>query len=261
MADMLPGSREGTFRLLALTQGLWGERIVANVRAESPDWQVDSWSAPRGIPLVVDDPAEFLPETLPETDLLLSLGETAGLAQLIPEAVAHSHAAAAIVPIDRNVSLPEGLVKQLKGWLGDMGVPAVFPKPFCSLTEETYNRPPLLTPYDDPLIRRFAARFGRPQVDVTVEDDRVAEVHILRQAACGCTQTIAESLRGVHVKNAPDEAALLHHHFPCLASMTMDRDYLDTLMHVSGNIVREAFRDALGDHIRQSYLRPDGRVE
>ncbi|MGA9191327.1 MAG: DUF166 family protein [Anaerolineales bacterium] len=261
MSVGLPGSWEGTFRLLALTQGLWGERIVANLRVESPDWEVNAWSAPPAMPLVVDDPDEFLPDTLPQVDLLLALGDTPGLVQLVPDAVRMSGAKAVLAPIDRETALPDGLAHQLKGWLADMGVPAVFPKPFCSLTQDSINFPPLVTTYDDPLIQRFAARFGRPQVEIEVADGRVSRVVIIRQAACGCTQSIAESLPGVPVADAPEAAALMHHHYPCLASMNIDRDYQDTLMHVSGNIVKKAFREGLGEHYRPGYVRPDGLTD
>jgi hypothetical protein len=261
MATGLPGTWEGTFRLLVLTQGLWGERIASNVRAQAPDWQVFDWAAPKAMPLVIDDPADFLPETLPEADLLLALGDTAGLAQLVPDAVRLSGARAVIAPIDREVSLPQGLANQLKQWLEDMDVPAVFPKPFCSLTEASYNYPPLVTPYEDPIIRHFAARFGRPEFKIDVVGGHVSKVEAVRQAACGCSLSIAEALRGVPADEAADAAALQHHHYPCLASMTIDKDYQDTLMHVSGNIVKRAVRDALGDHVRTVYLRPGGLVD
>jgi hypothetical protein len=153
------------------------------------------------------------------------------------------------------------LAAQLQGWLAEMGVPAIFPKPFCSLTEDSVNFPPLVTPYDDPLIRRFAVRFGRPQVELEVTDGRISRVEIGRQAACGCTQSIAKGLIGVPAEDAPEAAALMHHHFPCLASMNIDRDYQDTLMHVSGNIVKKAFREALGESGRKRTFRPAGFVD
>jgi hypothetical protein len=52
---------------------------VSNLRAEAPDWEINAWSAPPAIPLVVDEPADFLPHTFPEADLVLALGDTPGL--------------------------------------------------------------------------------------------------------------------------------------------------------------------------------------
>jgi hypothetical protein len=63
------------------------------------------------------------------------------------------------------------------------------------------------------------------------------------------------------VDQALEEAGMLHHHFPCLASMNQDPDYHDTLMHVSGNILKDSLKQALGDHLKVTYLRPTGQVD
>ena len=57
-----PADSEGRaqLRVLAVTQGQWGERIAENIRQYAPDtWQVHIWGAPRVIPPVVDDPATY----------------------------------------------------------------------------------------------------------------------------------------------------------------------------------------------------------
>jgi len=250
------------FRVLAVTQAQWGERIALNVRRAAPaDWLVEIWPAPRRIPPVVDDPDEFLPASLPQADLLLALGDVPGLAQLVPDIVRRCGAKAVIAPIDRNESLPPGLAHQLKGWLDEMGVAAAFPKPFCTLTTTTYNRTPLVTTYDDPLIRRFAEHFGRPGFRVTVEDGYIRQAQVTRDSPCGCAQRVAEGLTGLPVDESIEAAGMLHHHFPCLASMNQDADYHDTLMHVSGNIMRDSLKEEVQQHLTLVYMRPDGHVE
>lgn len=255
----LPAS---TFRLLAVTQGLWGERIADNLRCHAPsDWLVEVWAAPRIIPPVVDEPEDFLPPTLPAADLVLALGEVPGLAQIIPEVVRRTGARAVIAPIDRNESLPPGLVGQLRGWLGAMGVAAAFPKPFCSLTCESYNRTPLVTAYEDPLIRRFAEHFGRPVFRADVAQGKIERVEVVRDAACGCARHVAEGLAGTPVDQAVEAGGMLHHHYPCLASMNKDPDYHDTLMHVSGHFLQDALKDVIRPHLASAYLRPSSLVE
>jgi hypothetical protein len=251
------------FRVLAVTQALWGERIAANIRAHAPsDWSVESWAAPRLIPPIVDDPETFLPASLPKADLVLALGEVPGLAQLIPDLVRRSGAKAVIAPIDRNESLPPGLAVQLKTWLDAMGVPSVYPKPFCSLTETSCNRTPLAAPYDDPTIRRFAQHFGRPQFKAIVESGRIVHLDVVRDAACGCARLVAAGLVGTSVDESIEKAGMLHHHFPCLASMNQDADYHDTLMHVSGNLLQDALKEEVRTHLTPvAYLRPDNLVE
>jgi hypothetical protein len=251
-------------RVLIVTQGQWGERIGDNVGQYHPaSWVIEHWSAPKRLPLVVDEPAEYLPPALPAADLILALGETAGVPQLIPDIIKLTDARSVIAPIDRNESLPPGLVKQLQGWLADQGVGAVFPRPFCSLTETSYNLPPIQVEYQDPLIREFARVFGRPRFLVSVgPDDHLTLVLVERDSACGCARFVAEGLAGQPVAEAEFRAGMLHHHFPCLASMNQDQDYSDTLMHVSGHIVREAIKAEIRDYLEPTpYLRPDGRVE
>lgn len=250
------------FRLLAVTQGLWGNRIADNLRHHAPaDWLVEAWAAPAVIPPVVDDPEEYLPPGLAPADLVLALGEVPGLAQLIPEVVRLTGARAVIAPIDRNESLPPGLVRQLKDWLEAIGVAAAFPKPFCSLTCESYNRTPLVTPYTDPLIRRFAEHFGRPLFRAEVSQGKIERVEVVRDAACGCARHVAEGLAGTPVGEAVEAAGMLHHHYPCLASMNKDADYHDTLMHVSGHFLQDAIKDVLRPHLASVYLRPSSFVE
>jgi hypothetical protein len=253
---------DSTLSILAVTQGQWGERIAENISANAPsDWSVQSWAAPRVIPPIVDDPEDFLPERLPRADLVIALGDVGGLAQLIPDVVRKVGAKAVIAPIDRNTALPQGLATQLKGWLEDMGVASAFPKPFCSLTETSYNRTPLVVHYEDALIARFARHFGKPEIKVDVEQGRIQATQVVRDAACGCGRYVSENLIGTPVEDALEEAGMLHHHFPCLASMNKDADYFDTLMHVSGNLLKDALKDELGAHLATIYLRPQGRVE
>jgi hypothetical protein len=250
-------------RILTLTQALWGERIAENVRRFSPPhWSVARHALPRTIPAVVDDPDEFLPAQLPQADLLLALGETPGAATLIPDAARLCGARAVIAPIDRNESLPAGLVRQVRGWLSDQGVAVVFPKPLCSLTETTLNGGSILEPYDDPLISAFARVFGKPRLKLTIDIDRVIRgAEVERDSACGCARHVADGIVGCPAAEAEQRAGLLHHHFPCLASMNQDADYRDTLMHVSGNILRDAVKDEIQGHVDVPMLRPFGRVD
>jgi hypothetical protein len=251
-------------RLLAVTQGQWGERIARHIQQTCPTgWTVHQWPAPRVLPPVVDEPEEFLPPVLPRVDVILALGDTPGVPQLIPDIVKMTGARSVIAPIDRNESLPPGLVEQVQRWLADVGVAVAFPKPFCSLTETTYNYPPIVVAYDDPLIRAFAARYGAPRFRATIQpDDRIGAVQVERDSACGCARKVAEGLAGCPVDEAEYQAGMLHHHFPCLASMNQDADYGDTLMHISGRILREAVNEQIRDHLTPTpYFRPMGRVE
>ncbi|MCS6907346.1 MAG: DUF166 family protein, partial [Anaerolineales bacterium] len=70
-----------------------------------------------------------------------------------------------------------------------------------------------------------------------------------------------QGLVGVAVEEAQEKAGLLHHHYPCLASMGVDSDFSDTLMHVSGNILKDEVWDQVKPFCRIQYLIPGERSE
>ena len=128
-------------RILAIITGEYGQRHVDNIRKHGPsDWEIEVWRAPAILPPIIDYPEDYLPESLPPADLVLAFGEHRGVAELVVEAAKMVGARAVIAPVDREEWLPRGLARQLRGWLTDMGVACVTPKPLCSLTETHYYR-------------------------------------------------------------------------------------------------------------------------
>ena len=249
-------------KILAMIHGEYGRRNVANIRANGPSsWSVETWKAPGILPLVIDEPEEFVPSTLPPADLLLCFQEDSRAAQLIPEVARRTGARAVIAAIDREEWLPRGLANQLARWFQDRQIPAAFPKPLCSLTEESYGLRESATRYQSDLISEFARSFGRPRFEVSCDRSAgcIRFVRVMRDSVCGCARSVAAQLAGVRVQDAVETAGLAHHHHPCMASMGIDPDFNDTLMHVSGTLMKEAVRDALASPV--TYLTPEGRVE
>ena len=250
--------------ILAIITGEYGQRHVDNIRTRGPaDWQVEVWRAPAILPPVIDYPEDYLPESLPPADLILALGEHRGVAELVPDVARMTGARAVIAPVDREEWLPRGLARQLRGWLAEMGVACVTPKPFCSLTETHYNVRRHQEEYDSSLIAEFARWFGRPEFSITVDGRArtITAVEVVRDACCGCAHHVAQGLVGVPVDAAEQEAGLLHHHYPCLAGMARDPDFNDTLMHVSGNILKERVGERTGPFRRVVYIVPGERSE
>ncbi len=251
-------------RILAIIHGEYGQRKVENIRKHGPaEWTVEVWRAPAVLPPVIDYPEDYLPDELPPADLILALGEHPGVAELVPEVAKMTGARAVIAPIDNNDWLPKGLANQLRGWLADIGVNSVFPKPFCSLTETSYGVRRYRVEYDDPLIAEFARHFGQPELRITCDPDtgQITEVEVVRDATCGCARYVAQGLVGVSADEAEHEAGMLHHHYPCLASMGKDADFDDTLMHVSGNILKENVGEQVKPFKKVVYFVPHGEVE
>ena len=234
-----------------MIQGEYGRRIVDNVREHSPqDWEVLVWEAPQFLPPIVDDPEEFLPQDPPQVDLILSLAENRSASELIPDLAVLTGAQAVIAPVDNRAWLPRGMMRQMEHRLAAKSIPSAFPTAFCALE---------IQPGQHPLIQKFATHFGRPKLEIEVEGDQIARVKILREAPCGNTRFVAQRLVGVPIEEAEEQAGLAHHHYPCLASMAMDDEFGDTLMHRSGLMTKLAVHDPLRPLLRERtvYIRPD----
>jgi hypothetical protein len=252
-------------RILAITSGAYGQRHVDNIRAHGPaDWQLETWQAPAVLPPMIDYPEDHLPEAFAPADLILSFAELRGVAELLPDIARMTGARAVIAPVDNEAWLPRGLARQLRGWLADVGVTCVTPKPLCSLTETHYGqRRRQQEAYDDPLIRAFAQHFGQPDLRLTVDPQtrRITAAEVARDAVCGCARHVAQGLVGISVDEAEQQTGLLHHHYPCQASMGIDTDYGDTLMHVSGHLLRDNVAAQVRPFIQVRYLVPDKQAD
>ena len=116
---------------------------------------------------------------------------------------------------------------------------------------------------DDSLIAEFARYFGKPELQITVDPEtrQISAAQVQRDAVCGCARYVAQRLVGVAVDDAEQEAGLLHHHYPCLASMGVDADYGDTLMHISGNVLKDNVGAQVKPFKRIQYIAPGIRSE
>jgi len=224
-------------RILIAIQGHYGQRIADNIRKCGPTgWKVHTFTFEQDLPAIIDDAEEFLPKDLPRADLLISLGEHPGIAQMIPDMVKKSDAKAVIAPADNRTWLPPGLAMQIKRKLESMGVDMVYPVPFCTLSEKDSQ---------NPLIVEFAKYFGRPDVDIELDNDKIKRVIVIRGAPCGCSRYVADGLVGIWERDAVEKAGLLHHQYPCLSTMVMDQEFEDTLMHRAGLMTKLAAEKAI----------------
>lgn len=224
-------------KILAIVQGNYGKRMAETWEKHGPkDWNVETLEITSSLPMMIEEPSEFLPKDIPNADLVISLGEHASVAELLPNIVKASGARAVIAPVDNRAWLPPGLVKQLERTFQKLGVAVVFPVTFCTLQEGDS---------DDPLIREFAHHFGAPEVEIEVETDRVKGARVIRSAPCGSTYFVAEELRGTKIMDAEEKSGLLHHNYPCLATMNVDWQFHDTLMHRAGYFTKQAVKHAL----------------
>jgi hypothetical protein len=248
-------------KILAIVTGEYGTRHVENIKVNGPDaWQVQTWKTPPVFPPFIDDPEDFLPEEMPPADLILSFAEHKGAAELLPEIARKTGAKAVVVGVDDEAWLPRGLDRQLRGWLEEMGIVCVTPKPLCSLTETEYGVTRHDTAsYQNPLIAEFARYFGKPELELEIDPDSrtITAVKTKRDAVCGCARFVADGLVGLSVNEAEEKAGLLHHHFPCLASMVkLPHFNQDTLMHVSGQVLKDNVGEQVKPHKTVRQFKP-----
>lgn len=248
-------------QILAIVSGEYGIRHVDNIKKHAPaDWQIESWQAPKVLPPVIDYPEEYLPDYFNPADLIISFAEHRGVAELLPDIAKMTGAAGIIASVDNETWLPRGLARQLRGWLERKNVVCVTPKPLCALTETAYgvSRKEWIE-YQCNEISAFAALFGKPELRIEVDpvEKTIQKVSVARDAVCGCARFVAEGLVGIHVEDAEEKAGLLHHHYPCMASMEKDIDYnQDTLMHASGNILKENVKEQIKPFKTVRYFQP-----
>ncbi len=240
-------------KILIIIQGKYGNRIVEHIKSRAPeDWEINSWKLPNISEPIVEEPDNYLPVELPEADLILHLGEQAQAAQLIPDMVKGTGAQGVVASIDNSGWIPQGLRVQLRRELARKGVTIVFPEPLCSLDEEKVGfYKSTQEPYTSEVIKEFARHFGFPSLEVEIDEQGFIKNAIARRGSpCGSTIYTLNRIIGLEAKQSIPSAGLMCLHYPCLASMQLERgDHgVDTIMHTSGRVFNEALQKAIEEH-------------
>ena len=210
---------------------------VRNIRAaiELPN--------PSELPAFIDKPEEYMPKNMPKADLCVASGLHKDLLFDLPHQIEKFWIKGLIVPIEDFNEVPSGLRKQVEERCLELGLESAFPKPFCSLKTEE----------NKPLISRFVNEFsvGRPELEIYTAKRRnyeVVESAIVRRSApCGSTWYVARKIMGVETKRESlyDTIAKAHHSYPCTATMNVDPEVKEPILHIGGYIIREAVEKAL----------------
>lgn len=241
LLESIKNKEKSKMRILAVIQGNYGKRIVNNILSHAPqDWKISTWIAPSRFPVIIEEPEEFLPQSLPQVDLLISLGENPGVAEITPGLAKLSKAKAVIAPCDNRDWLPTGLKNQIKKELESSGISCVFPVPFCSLTEKFS---------ENEYIKSFARYFGKLNLTLICNQGKINKIIIKREAPCGCSRFVTEKLIGVKLEKAEEKAGLFHHYYPCLASGKINGRFKDSLLHQSANITKLAVKEAIKENL------------
>jgi hypothetical protein len=221
-----------------LVQGTYGFRIAENLEKNSPsNWKITMYQFPKNMPKIIENPESFFPKNIVDCDIILSLGEDPALATLLPALVKLTKAKAVIGPVDNPSWLPKGVITQISKELKERNVQYAFPMPFCSLDSDTGLS----------LIDEFAKRFGRPELQIELKDDKIKKIRILRESPCGSTQYMCRGLSDLEKNQASKRAGLLIQIFPCLASRSRNSISKKPLIHVAALLAMDAVLKCLSE--------------
>ena len=199
--------------------------------------------SPSELPAFIDKPEKYMPKSMPKADLCVASGLHKDLLLELPHYIEKFGVKGLIVPIEDFNEVPSGLRKQVEERCSELELESAFPKPFCSL-EHAENKP---------LISRFVAELGvgRPELEVLTakmgKSEVIESAIVRRSAPCGSTWYVARKLRGVETNREIlyDAIAKAHHSYPCTATMNVDPEVKEPILHIGGYIIREAVETAL----------------
>ncbi|WP_456487410.1 DUF166 domain-containing protein [Candidatus Alkanophaga liquidiphilum] len=204
---------------------------------------------PESLPHFLDTPESFLLDLIP-ADVLIAINIHPDVLLSLPKRLEELGVCALIVPAESPRELPVGVRQQLKDACEMHGVEYAFPKPFCALDP----RDPVVSCFKT--VRRFVEEFGvgKPELRISLKSGAISSAEVLRSAPCGSTWFVARKIIGFRAPTDADDAALrelfdaiskAHHSYPCTASMELDKELGDTVLHKAGYLIREAILKAL----------------
>jgi hypothetical protein len=204
--------------------------------------------SPADLPAFIDSPEKYMPKKVPNADLCITSGLHKDLLLELPLHLQKAGIRGLIIPIEDFTEVPSGLRKQMEEKCFGFGLESAFPKPFCSLEPEA----------NKPIISRFVGetKVGRPQLEISTtimgKTETIASATVKRSAPCGSTWYVARKLAGVETRKEIlyDAIAKSHHSYPCTATMAVDSEAKEPILHLGGYIIRDAVEDALKSAFR-----------
>ncbi len=215
------------------TEGHFWQRLFEHLGSMGGD--VAATQLPDRLPMIVDNPRDFLPASVGVADVTIAVNIHHDLLAELPVLIAERGGRALVAPREDPNWIRPGLMNQVTQDCVKLGIECAFPEPFCALRPIT------------PAIREFCDEYqvGRTKLELVIEDGCVREARCICSTPCGLSQWVAERLAGVEAGEVLERAQVLHHSRPCLASMAMVLGMTDTLMHKSLSMFLDSAREAL----------------
>jgi hypothetical protein len=175
---------------------------------------------PAVLPVMLDEPEEFLPKKVPDHELVIAISVHEEI--LLSFIDRFSFRGGIIVPIEEPWWVSPFAQNRIRTICSERGLEVSFPKPFCSFAPS------------EGILRDFQLqyRIGKPGVRCDVRDGRIIGTEVLCSAPCGATYYVARNMVGkeaneglVHIIDALLSA------YPCTAGTEIDREFGDSIIH------------------------------
>lgn len=185
----------------------------------------------------IDDPESYLPQKLPAHEVMVAINIHEDLLLSLPLLAKKSGAKSLIAPLEDPDWMSKWARRRVSQVCAKVGIEFAAPKPFCNLDVDSSH------PYINKFIEHF--RIGKPKLKIKIQNGRISGAKIIRSAPCGCTYFVAHNLKDAPVaSNIHQIVAKYWHSYPCTASMKMDYELGDTILHKGGFIHYEAVDEA-----------------
>ncbi|MBF0430717.1 MAG: hypothetical protein HQK83_05530 [Fibrobacteria bacterium] len=175
---------------------------------------------PSVLPVMLDDPEEYLPDTVPSHDVAVIIAVNEEIVLSFVQQFSASKGI--IIPIERSDVITPNYIQKIRKVCEDKGIVVAFPKPFCSFAPE------------NGVLKEFQKIFkiGLPEVEYTIEDNVIKKAKVKVSAPCGATYFTCRGLIGKHIDD--DLQFIIDKQisaYPCTADHAVDREFNDSITH------------------------------
>ena len=100
------------------------------------------------------------------------------------------------------------------------------------------------------LFDKFTSKIGKPKVDITLEDGKIAIIDVIRSSPCGSTTFVADYISDKYfgsddLANIPTEAGLKLQHYPCRAAKMRLFSDEECKKEMASSFHRDAFEEGI----------------
>jgi len=96
----------------------------------------------------------------------------------------------------------------------------------------------------------FTSKIGKPKVDITLENGKIAIIDVVRSSPCGSTKFVCDYISEKYfgsddLENVPSEAGLKLQHYPCRAAKMRLFSDEECKKEMASSLHKDAFEEAL----------------